>query len=427
MIIASANRLRTVDENYFSVKQREIAALNTSGPPVIDLGTGGPDLPPSPTTIAELARTAARATSHGYQGNRGTDRLRQAIADWYWRCYRTVLEPTDEVLPLLGANAGIFHIAMAFLDPGDEVLIPDPGDPAYGAVTRLIGAVPRTYDLSAATGWQVDVEALAAMDLRRVKQMWINYPHMPTGARACPTTFARLVALARARGFLLVNDNSDSAILNEQPLSLLASTDAWEVALELNSLSNSHHMAGWQVGWVAGRSDYLDSILKVQSQLDSGIFLAIQEAAVAALSNPPSWHEQRNREYRLRGEYAWRLLNLLGCTYNRGQVGLFKWGALPAGSADAEVISDRLLHEARVFVTPGTVFGHNGRGHLRVSLCASSAQLQAASERIARWQQQAAAAHQPPNAVRHSTPGTGLASVRRRLRTAADRLRLGVG
>jgi LL-diaminopimelate aminotransferase len=381
MNIAVAQRLAPIQEYYFSQKLREIDVLNQAGAQVINLGIGSPDLPPHPSVIEALTGAARRPDTHAYQSYRGVPALRRAAADWYQRSYGVSLDPETEVLPLLGSKEGIVHVCMTFLQPGDEALIPNPGYPTYRAAVHLSGATPVDYDLTADTGWQPDLAALARRDLSRVKLMWVNYPHMPTGTPADPAALTELVAFARAHRILLVHDNPYSFILNDEPQSLLAVPGAREVALELNSLSKSHNLAGWRVGLLAGRADLLQQVLRFKSNMDSGMFLPVQLAAAAALQLGPEWHEQLNATYRARREQVYQLLDALGCRYDRQQVGLFVWARVPAGYADGYALSDEVLRAARVFVTPGGIFGSNGNGFIRVSLCQPTAVL---TEAVAR-------------------------------------------
>ena len=383
MHIAPAQRLAQTGEYYFSRKLREIAALNQAGADIISLGIGSPDLPPHPSVTAALTAAAALPTSHGYQGYQGTPALRAAVAGWYARAYGVALDPATEILPLLGSKEGLMHIGMTFLGPGDGVLIPNPGYPTYRAVAEICGATIREYDLTEAGGWLPDLAALAAADLRGVKLMLVNYPHMPTGTRADAAFLARLVAFAQAHQIMLVHDNPYSFILNDEPLSLLAVPGAREVALELNSLSKSHNMAGWRVGLLAGRADWLQEVLRFKSNMDSGMFLPVQQAAVAALALGPEWFAELNATYRARRAVVFELLHALGCHPDPGQTGLFVWAAVPPAYPDGYALSDELLREARVFITPGGIFGSNGNGYIRVSLCQSEAVLQQAVARIA--------------------------------------------
>ncbi|MBF9142660.1 pyridoxal phosphate-dependent aminotransferase [Hymenobacter properus] len=383
MQVSVASRLAHTGEYYFSRKLRELAALNAAGANIINLGIGSPDLPPHPSVTAALAASAAQPGAHGYQGYQGTPALRSAMAGFYQRHYGVALDPTSEILPLLGSKEGLMHVAMTFLEAGDAVLIPNPGYPTYRAVAEISGAEMREYDLTAATGWLPDLEALAATDLTRVKLMLVNYPHMPTGAAADLAFLTRLVAFARAHGILLVHDNPYGFILNETaPLSLLAVPGAHDVALELNSLSKSHNLAGWRVGMLCGRADLIAAVLRFKSNMDSGMFLPVQQAAVAALALGDDWFQELNDTYRARRALVLELLQALGCEAAAGQVGLFVWAAVPAEYADGYALSDAVLAEARVFLTPGGIFGSNGRGYVRASLCQPESVLREALARV---------------------------------------------
>lgn len=382
MQVSTAQRLANTGEYYFSQKLREIAALNQAGADIINLGIGSPDLPPHPTVTAALTASAALPTTHGYQSYQGIPALRAAVAEWYARAYGVTLDPATEVLPLLGSKEGLMHIGMTFLEAGDEVLIPNPSYPTYRAVAEICGATIREYDLTEAAGWLPDLEALAESDLSKVKMMLVNYPHMPTGTRADAAFLARLVAFAQQHQIMLIHDNPYSFILNDAPMSLLAVPGAREVALELNSLSKSHNMAGWRVGLLAGRADWLREVLRFKSNMDSGMFLPVQQAAVAALALGDEWFTELNAVYKARREVVFELLHTLGCQPDPEQTGLFVWAAVPSAYPDGYALSDELLQEARVFLTPGGIFGSNGNGFIRVSLCQSEAVLRKAVDRI---------------------------------------------
>ncbi|MCR5888136.1 aminotransferase class I/II-fold pyridoxal phosphate-dependent enzyme [Hymenobacter sp. J193] len=387
MNVTPASRLRHTGEYYFSQKLRELAAMQQAGASIINLGIGSPDLPPHPSVTAALTSSATLPTAHGYQGYQGTPALRGAIAEWYGASYGVLLNPATEVLPLLGSKEGIMHVGMTFLEAGDTVLIPNPGYPTYRAVAQLCGATVREYDLTAEAGWLPDLEALAQSDLAGVKMMLVNYPHMPTGTRADLAFLSRLVAFARKHQIMLVHDNPYSFILNDEPTSLLAVPGAREVALELNSLSKSHNMAGWRVGMLVGRADWLQEVLRFKSNMDSGMFLPVQQAAVAALRLDDEWYAELNAVYRRRRALVLELLQALDCTPDPEQTGLFVWAAVPASVADGYALSDEVLRETHVFITPGGIFGSNGNGYVRVSLCQSEEVLSQALERIAQWQQ----------------------------------------
>ena len=383
MQVSSASRLANTGEYYFSRKLRELAALNAAGANIISLGIGSPDLPPHPSVVAALAATAALPGAHGYQSYQGTPALRQAMAAFYAKNYGVALDPATEVLPLAGSKEGLMHIGMAFLEAGDAVLIPNPGYPTYRAVAELCGATVREYDLTAATGWLPDLDALAASDLRGVKMMLVNYPHMPTGTPASPEFLQKLVDFATAHGIMLVHDNPYGFVLNETPpTSLLSIPGAKDVALELNSLSKSHNLAGWRVGMLVGRADWLATVLRFKSNMDSGMFLGIQQAAVAALALGEGWFAELNATYRARRELVHELLAALGCEAAPGQTGLFVWAAIPLQYADGYALSDAVLAEARVFLTPGGIFGSNGLSYVRASLCQPEAVLREALGRV---------------------------------------------
>lgn len=381
-MIAPASRLDGIQEYYFAGKLREIAQMRAAGHPVINLGIGSPDLPPHPDVVAALQQGSADPRAHGYQSYTGLPALRQAWADWYARHYGVALNPEGEILPLIGSKEGIAHIAFTFLEHGDEALVPNPGYPTYRAATRLAGATVREYRLDEKNNWLPDLDALAQSDLSRVKIMWVNYPHMPTGTAAPEHFFQQLVNFGKEHKILIVNDNPYSFILNDRPRSILAAQDAAEVALELNSLSKSHNLAGWRVGAVMGQSKYLSAILRFKSNLDSGQFQPVQLAAATALQADESWYRQINEAYRERQQKAHELLNLIGCEIAPGQQGLFLWGRIPGNFADAYALSDALLYKTHVFLTPGGIFGSAGEPYIRVSLCQPADVLQEAIQRI---------------------------------------------
>ena len=386
MQVSPASRLANTGEYYFSRKLRELAALNAAGANIISLGIGSPDLPPHPSVVAALATTAAQPGAHGYQSYQGTPALRQAMAAFYQKSYGVSLDPTTEVLPLAGSKEGLMHIGMAFLEAGDAVLIPNPGYPTYRAVAEICGAEVREYDLTAETGWLPNLAALAQTDLSRVKMMLVNYPHMPTGTPASPTFLAELVAFAKAHSIMLVHDNPYGFVLNETPpTSLLSVPGAKGVALELNSLSKSHNLAGWRVGMLVGRADWLIEVLRFKSNMDSGMFLGIQQAAVAALALGGDWFAELNATYRARREVVRELLAALDCEAAPGQTGLFLWAKVPSQYADGYALSDAVLAGARVFLTPGGIFGSNGSGYIRASLCQPEGALREALVRVESW------------------------------------------
>ena len=386
-MIEPSKRIANVGEYYFSRKLAEVRALDTPELPVINLGIGSPDMAPSPAVIDVLATSARSATAHGYQSYRGSTQLRQAIAAFCADQYGVALDSESMILPLTGSKEGILHISMAFLDEGDEVLIPDPGYPTYASVARLTGATIRPYAMREELEWGIAIDALESADLSRVKLMWINSPHMPTGRVATRDELARLVALARKNQFLLVNDNPYSLILNDAPTSLLSIAGATDVALELNSLSKSHNMAGWRVGWVAGQREHIDAVLRVRSNMDSGMFLPLQLAAAEALAAPRSWFDGLNRTYASRRRQARALLDTIGCRYSESQSGLFVWAKAPDSVPDVEAWLDEILDATHVFVTPGIVFGEAGRRFVRVSLCSPEHVIEEATARVAAFVQ----------------------------------------
>jgi aspartate/methionine/tyrosine aminotransferase len=381
-IIAPAQRLGNVEEYYFSRKLREIAELRAAGHPVINLGIGSPDLPPHPSVVQALHTHSNHHGNHAYQSYIGLPELRHAFAGWYERYFNVTLDPQREVLPLIGSKEGIMHISMAFLNPGDEVLVPNPGYPTYPSATELTGARIRHYYLEAENGWLPDLKTLAQKDLSRVKIMWVNYPHMPTGTPADPAFFARLVEFARAHRILLVNDNPYAFILNDQPCSLLSVPGAREVALELNSLSKAHNMAGWRVGMLAGAAPYLETVLRFKSNMDSGMFKPVQMAAVQALQLEQSWYDGLNEVYRRRRQLAQQLLQVLGCAFDERQVGMFVWARVPTSHSDGYALSDDILYNHHVFLTPGGIFGSQGERYVRISLCSTEEVLGEAIGRI---------------------------------------------
>ncbi|MCY7352317.1 MAG: aminotransferase class I/II-fold pyridoxal phosphate-dependent enzyme [Cytophagaceae bacterium] len=380
--IPTAARLNLVQEYYFSVKLKQIAEMRAQGFDVLNLGIGSPDLPPSAETITALSASAQNSRHHAYQSYVGVPALRQAFAEWYQTYFDVTLNPADEILPLLGSKEGIMHVAMSYLEPGTEALVPNPGYPTYRAASLLAGATVREYELSEERGWLPDLDALARQDLRRVRVMWVNYPHMPTGARATRAFFKELIAFGKAHNILIVNDNPYSFVLNETHLSLLSVPGAKEVALELNSLSKSHNMAGWRVGMLAGHRDIVANVLRFKSNMDSGMFLPVQEAAAQALSNPPDWYANLNVIYRERQQKVFDLLALLDCQFDKNQTGLFVWAKIPASYPTAYVLSDEILANAHVFLTPGGIFGSKGDAYLRVSLCSEVAVFEEAIRRI---------------------------------------------
>ena len=368
--ISTASRLNTVEEYYFSTKLKQIAQFKAEGIPVINIGIGSPDLAPSQKTIDALTAAAANPDHHAYQGYQGIPALRKAFADFYATHYQVELNPASEVLPLMGSKEGIMHIAMAYLEAGDETLIPNPGYPTYQAACSLAGAKVVPYELSEKTGWLPDLDALEARDLSKVKIMWVNYPHMPTGAKANLAFFERLKNFAEKHSILIVNDNPYSFILNDEPISMLAIPGMMEVGIELNSLSKSHNMAGWRIGALLGQSEFLNPVLKFKSNMDSGMFLPLQLAAVEALSADANWFKQQNTIYKSRQKLVFELLDLLGCTYDQAQSGMFVWAKTPDNFSSGFALSDQILIENAVFITPGGIFGSQGNEYIRISLCA---------------------------------------------------------
>src|SRR5664280_1590832 len=360
MIVKPADRTGNVQEYYFSQKLAQIDRMRKEGSDVINLGIGSPDQPPSGNTISALIDEANKPSSHGYQSYSGIPALRRAFAAWYGKYFHVELNPDNEILLLMGSKEGIMHISMAFVNPGDEVLIPDPGYPTYTSVTNLVGGIVKKYNLSENNGWLPDLQTLEVGDLSKVKLMWVNYPHMPTGTKGSIELFKKLVAFSQKHGILLCNDNPYSFILNKEYLSLLAVDGAKEIALELNSLSKSHNMAGWRVGMAAGHKEYISSILKVKSNMDSGMFRAMQMAAAGALSNPASWYDKVNSHYQSRRKIVDGIMDLLNCSYDKNQVGLFVWGKIPDAIKDCESFVEDVLTKVNVFITPGFIFGSNG-------------------------------------------------------------------
>jgi len=381
-MITTAKRLDTVEEYYFSSKLREVRQLQSEGKSIINMGIGSPDLSPSKEVIEAVAAAIQDENGHGYQSYQGLPELRKGMADFYQNQFGVVLNPNNEILPLMGSKEGIMHISLAFLNEGDHVLIPNPGYPTYTSVTNLVGAVPVYYDLKEANAWEPDFEALEKLDLSKVKIMWLGYPHMPTGARGSLALFEKLVAFAKKHNILLINDNPYSFVLNDNPMSLLQVEGAKDVALELNSLSKTFNMAGWRVGMVLGNPEIIDAVLKVKSNMDSGMFYGIQKGAIAALNCDKSWFEDQNKIYRRRRELTEKLAEKLGCEVYAAGVGLFVWAKLPEGIESAEKFIDEILYEKHIFITPGTIFGSNGEGYIRFSLCVKEEKVQEAIDRF---------------------------------------------
>ena len=384
-VFKPADRLANVQEYYFSRKLKEVAKLNAEGKDIISLAIGSPDMPPSEHTIDVLCQEARKANSHGYQPTIGIPELRQAMAAFYKRWYGVELDPASEVQPLIGSKEGILHATLAFVNPGDTVLVPNPGYPTYTSLSKLLGADVVNYDLTEANGWQPDFDQLENMDLSRVKLMWTNYPHMPTGARARRETYERLVAFAQKHGIIIVNDNPYSFILNEgQHLSILQIPGAKDCCIEFNSLSKSHNMPGWRVAMLVTNAQFVQWILKVKTNVENGTFRAIQLAAADALTNTSDeWHREANvRTYASRRSVAEQIMAVLNCTFDPDQTGMFLWGRIPDSYAHVEDLTELVLHKARVFITPGFIFGSNGERYIRISLCAKEEQMQEALARI---------------------------------------------
>lgn len=381
-MIQPAKRLDTVEEYYFSQKLREVNLLQQHGKPIINLGIGSPDLTPSQKVLDALKGSLNEEVSHKYQSYQGLPELREAMADFYKEHFGVRLSSKTEILPLMGSKEGIMHISMAFLNDGDKVLMPNPGYPTYASVTRLLNAEPVFYDLNEENGWLPDLFMLEKRDdINKVKIMWINYPHMPTGAQATNKAFEDVIAFAKRNDILVINDNPYSFVLNDFQRSILKYQGARDVCLELNSLSKSFNMAGWRVGMVIGKSEYIDAILKVKSNMDSGMFYGIQKGAIEALKTSKMWYISLNSVYEERRKLAWKLADRLGCTYDKNASGMFVWAKLPPLVGSEEFI-ETLLKKNSIFVAPGTVFGSNGEGYIRISLCASTEDFEKAISRI---------------------------------------------
>ena len=389
-MIQPADRLSSVSEYYFSRKLKEVAQLNAQGKNIISLAIGSPDMPPSEQTIERLCEVAHDPSAHGYQPTMGTPELRQAMAGFYKRWYDVDLDAAKEILPLIGSKEGILHVTLAFVNPGDEVLVPNPGYPTYTSLSKILGAKVVNYNLKPENGWQPDFDELEEIVSRRtvegrssVKLMWTNYPNMPTGAPARLETYERLVRFAQDHQLVVVNDNPYSFILNEHPLSLLQVEGAKDCCIEFNSMSKSHNMPGWRVGLCATNAEFISWILKVQSNIESGTFRGIQLAAAEAYQNSDEWHRTYNIEtYARRRRLAEQIMQALGCEFDKGQVGMFLWGRIPSIYNNVEELTERVLHEARVFITPGFIFGSNGERYIRISLCAKEEKIEQALERI---------------------------------------------
>ena len=384
-MIQPAERLNLVSEYYFSRKLKEVAQLNAEGKDIISLAIGSPDMPPSDKTIEKLCEVARQPDAHGYQPTMGTPELRNAMARFYKRWYDVDLDAKTEILPLIGSKEGILHVTLAFVNPGDVVLVPNPGYPTYTSLSKILGAKMVNYNLREDNGWQPDFDQLE--DIMRqtsnVKLLWTNYPNMPTGGKACMETYERLVQFAKDHNIVVVNDNPYSFILNEEHLSILQVPGAKDCCIEFNSMSKSHNMPGWRVGLCATNSEFISWILKVQSNIESGTFRGIQLAAAEAYDNDEAWHREFNiNTYARRRQWAEKIMDVLGCTYDKNQVGMFLWGKIPASIQNVEDLTERVLHEARVFITPGFIFGSNGERYIRISLCAKEEKIKEALRRI---------------------------------------------
>lgn len=382
MTITPADRVGAIKEYYFSRKLREVAALNDAGYDIISLGIGGPDRMPDASVIETLAEDARRGEAHSYQPYNGLPELRRAYAGWYLRTFGVELDADSEILPLIGSKEGILHVTLAFVNPGDRVLVPDPGYPTYTSVSRLAGAEVVTYRLDEKNGWQPDFDALERAAADGVKLMWVNYPNMPTGAPARPEVFDRLIEFGKRHNILIVNDNPYSLILNDSPQSILARPGAKEVAMELNSLSKSHNMAGWRMGMLGGNKEFIGYVLKVKSNIDSGQFRPMMKAAARALSLGGEWNKELNGVYARRRVIAEQIMTAIGCTFDPSQTGLFLWGKIGDGVPSSEALADDILQKARVFVTPGFIFGRGGERFIRISLCATEENLRRALDRV---------------------------------------------
>ncbi len=380
--IRPASRVDAIEEYYFSRKLKEVAALNAAGADIISLGIGGPDRAPHAEVTETLAREAGDAGNHSYQPYTGIPALRKGYADWYKRYYGVELNPDSEILPLIGSKEGVLHVSLAFLNPGDGVLVPNPGYPTYSSVSKLVGARIVSYELDENNGWEPDFDALEKSDLSGVKLMWVNYPNMPTGARASKALYERLVDFGRRHGIVIVNDNPYSFILNDNPQSMLSIEGAKDVVIEMNSLSKSHNMAGWRLGMAASNATFISWVLKVKSNIDSGQFKPVMLAAVKALGLGDEWYAEVNAVYGERRKVAEEIMDALGCSYDATQQGLFLWGKVSDAEASGEALADRVLDEARVFITPGFIFGSKGERYVRVSLCTPAERMREALARI---------------------------------------------
>jgi len=380
--ILPANRLNSVSEYYFSAKLREVGEMNAAGKKVINLGIGNPDLPPSAQTIAALCTEAQKLDVHGYQSYVGIPELRNEFANWYKKWYDVVLNPVTEIQPLIGSKEGILHITLAFVNPGDSVLVPNPGYPTYTSASSICEANIISYDLDENNNWQPDFDALEKMDLSTVKLMWVNYPNMPTGANATSELYKKLVAFGKKHNIVICNDNPYSFILNDEKLSILSIEGAKDGCIELNSMSKSHNMAGWRMAMLASNAEFVQWILKVKSNVDSGMYRPMMVAAVAALKNTEEWHAEMNKVYARRRVLALQIMDVLGCEYDAKQVGMFVWAKIPDKYPDSGVLADEILYGKNVFITPGFIFGDKGKRYVRISLCCPEPMLEEALNRI---------------------------------------------
>ena len=380
-MMKAANRLDTVQEYYFSKKLREVRALSTEGKPIINMGIGSPDLQPPAKVIKAIQQAVVIEGAHKYQSYQGLPEFREAVSDFYKNKYNVEVSSDHEILPLMGSKEGILHISMAFLNKGDKVLIPNPGYPTYTSVTNLVEANPIFYELTSENNWEPDFEKLEKEDVSDIKMMWVNYPHMPTGAKATQALFEKLIAFGKKHQILIINDNPYSFILNNNPLSILSVKGAKETALELNSLSKSFNMAGWRVGMLLGASSFLKEVLKVKTQMDSGMFYGIQQGAISALKVSSSWFSEMNEVYKNRRKLVWKIADTLGCSYDKNTTGMFVWAKTPQG-VKAENMVDDLLYNKDIFIVPGFIFGSSGEGYIRFSLCVSEEKIKEALERL---------------------------------------------
>lgn len=385
--IVPADRVEAIKEYYFSRKLRELAKLNSEGADIISLGIGGPDRAPSADVIATMQREVGVDSNHSYQSHNGLPELRRAFADWYKRKYGVTLNPDNEIQPLIGSKEGILHLSLTFLNPGDGVLVPDPGYPTYSSVSRLVGAEIFTYDLTEEGGWLPNFDALERLPLDKIKLMWVNYPHMPTGRQATRETFERLIDFGRRHGIVIAHDNPYSFILNREPQSILQVDGAMDVAIELNSLSKSHNMAGWRVAMAASNPTFISWLLKVKSNIDSGQFKPVMLAAAKALKAGDDWYDQLYDVYAERRVIAEDIMRELGCSFDPQQRGMFLWGRIPEDVESGEWLADKLFYKAKVFITPGFIFGRNGERYVRISLCAKPEKLRESLDRIRRYNQ----------------------------------------